>query len=263
MKLLEKIRCAVDSASVIHNRNISKPNEDRLIVDNERGIYIVLDGITRPHSEYRRHPNESMAGEVGDIFLSECYAYIKEHLDSGNPEKILRAATKSANEKLDEYRTKKSNVKWDFFPATIGIIALLSGSTLHYLCVGDSMGVLVRGNSKILFGKEFALEAVDMLSLSKKERYDHYCNHPENPLSYSVFNGDDFVAETAEYSFLDIHEGDTVFIATDGICNYLKFEKCADIVKQSADEIIASSSTYDAPPYARYADDKTLIKLSF
>ena len=263
MKILEKISFKTDYATQMHGRELAKPNEDRLLVDEERGIFIVLDGVTRIHSEYERHPGESAAGDVGDIFLGEAYAYICDHIFDSDPRAILENAVREANAKIKDYRDRKSEAEWSFYPSTLGIISILRDNTLHYLCVGDSIGVLIRHSSKIIFGKEFALEAVDLNSVSKKERYDLYCNHPENHLSYTVFNGDDVVMDGVEYSFIDIHEGDTVVLASDGIGNYLKFEKARQLVHQSADEMISLSGRYDAPPYAEYADDKTLIKLSF
>lgn len=263
MKLLDTIRCEADSASAAHKRNIKKPNEDRFLADVDRGIFIILDGVTRVHAEYDSSPYESAAGDVGDIFLSEVYEYIKSQPYSLDPEEVLFGAVKRANRLIKEYRGRKSEEEWGFYPSTLGIISILRGSTLHYLCVGDSLGVLLRRRSKILFGREFALEALDLKQISKKERYDLYCNHPENRLSYTVFNGDEVVMEGVEYSYIDIHEGDTLFLASDGIGNYLRYEKIPDLLKQSPEEIISLSERYDRPPYAEYADDKTLIKLSF
>ena len=69
--------------------------------------------------------------------------------------------------------------------------------------------------------------------------------------------------EGVEYSFIDIYEGDTLFLATDGIADYLKYEKAQELIRAGAEEMISLSGEYDRPPYAEYADDKTLIKLSF
>ena len=98
--LLIKNALHVECATKPHGRGLDKPNEDRLLVDKERGIFIVLDGVTRPHSEYEAAPFESAAGEVGDIFLKEVYAYICDHLSDRSPRSILENAVKIANEKI-------------------------------------------------------------------------------------------------------------------------------------------------------------------
>lgn len=263
MKLLEKLKINIESASAPHNREINKPNEDRLYCDKDNQIFIVLDGVTRVHEEYESAPFESAAGDLGDIFIANAYRYIINNISHSDVEQLLRNAVKVANEKIREYRQIKSEEEWSFYPSTLGFIAIIRDNTLHYVSVGDCIAVLIRKSAKMLLGREWALEAVDKLNLTKKERYGLYCNHPSNPLSYTVFNGDEEVMEGLQYSFIDLHEGDTLFIASDGIGDYLKYEKCTDLIRQSPEEIIGLSGRYDATPFAEYADDKTLIKLSF
>ena len=261
--LLMKNTLHIEYATKPHGRELAKPNEDRLLVDKERGIFIVLDGVTRPHGEYEAAPFESAAGEVGDIFLNQVYSYICDHLSDPSPKIILEDAVRIANEKINKYRKLKSIDEWSFFPSTLGIISILRGKTLHYLCVGDCIGVLIRYNSKIIFGRELTVKAVDICQATKSERYALYCNHPENHLSYTVFNGDDVVMDGVQYSLIDLHEGDILFLASDGIADYLKYEKAIDLITKSPESIIEGSGRYDAPPFANYADDKTLIKLHF
>ena len=66
-----------------------------------------------------------------------------------------------------------------------------------------------------------------------------------------------------ECSFINLHTDDTVIIATDGIGDYIKYEKAEDLIKQSPEQMIQCSDEYDAEPYSKYADDKTIIKLTF
>ena len=263
MKILEKTIYKIDYATRPHGRELAKPNEDRLLIDEERGVFIVLDGVTRVHSEYDALPYESAARDVGDIFMDSVYEHICQHISDSDPREILEGAVIRANSRIKAYREKRSLEEWGFYPSTLGIISILRENRLYYLCVGDCLGVLIRGSSRMLFGREFALEAVDLHGVSKKDRYEIYCNHPENHLSYTVFNGDDVVMQGVEYSFIDLCRGDILFLASDGIGDYLKFEKTSDLKTQTAEEIIALSGEYDAPPYAEYADDKTVIKISF
>ena len=102
--LLQKNALSVDFATAPHNRSLDKPNEDRHLIDTERGIFIVLDGVTRVHKEYSEHPYKSAAGEVGDIFLKEVYDYITNHLSDPSPRDILEGAVRLANKKIKEYR---------------------------------------------------------------------------------------------------------------------------------------------------------------
>ncbi len=261
MKLLDKMKVKAQGISVPHGRDIPKPNEDKLLIDEERGIFIVLDGVTRPHEEYIMRPGESSALDLGNLFLDEAYGYILNNIENSDVEAILRGAVKAGNRRLRDYDVKSYTNDWTFYPSTLGIISILRDGVLHYVSAGDCIAVLIRRNAKMLFGREWTLEAVDKLNVTKQERYASYCNHPGNHLSYTVFNGGDEVMSGLGYSFIDIHEGDVLFIASDGIGDYIKYEKIGDLISQSPDEIIARSGKYDIPPYATYADDKTLIKL--
>lgn len=263
MKITKNITFTVDSASLAHNRELSKPNEDKLFIDRERGIFIVLDGITRPHAEYESRPMQSAAKDFGEEFLDSVLTYLSIHIDELEPKELLLNAVKTGNDRLDRLREKKSLEEWEFYPGTLGIISLLRDNVLHYVSVGDCLATLIRGNSKILFGREPALEAVDLHNVSKQDRYGIYCNHPENHLSYTIFNGDGVVMNGVEYSFIDLHEGDVLFLGSDGIGCCLKYEKTAILKEKSVGEIFEISKKYDTLPYAEYADDKTLIKLEF
>ena len=263
MKLLEKLLFKSEYFSAMHKRDLKKPNEDKLLVDDENGIFILLDGVTRIHKEYDISPYESAANDISDIFISEAYRYIRENALMDDPEQILRGAVLEANKKIREYRQRKSENEWGFYPAAVGFIGMIRDNTLYYANVGDCMVVLIRKNAKILLGKEWSLEAVDKKNVTKSEKYQIYCNHPENPLSYTIFNGDSSVIKGLECSFIDLHAGDTVIIATDGIGDYIKYEKSKDLIKLAPKQMILSSDEYDTAPYSQYADDKTLIKLTF
>lgn len=263
MKLLEKLSYSVQGATKINGREVPKPNEDRLLYDEKNGIFMLLDGVTRPNKEYIDSPDESAVSDIGDIVIDVAYRYILDHLSDSDPERIMRAAVGEANLLIKEYRARKTEAQWGYYPSTIGIICLIRGRTLYYVCAGDCLGVLIRRGTKILFGKEWTLEAVDKLNMTKDERYAKYCNHPENTLSYTVLNGDELVADNLEYSYLDLHEGDTLLLSSDGICDYLKYEKSERILRETPEQMIAQSAKYDVPPFATYIDDKALIKISF
>ena len=260
MVLEQWIRGAT-SATAAHKRDLQKPNEDRLICDPEHGIFIVLDGVTRVHKEYDQRPYESAAADVAELFLREAYAAMLADLQNPEPEALLKNAIRKANEAIRPYRAQKTEDQWGFYPSATGFLSLLRGNRLHYAAAGDCIGVLLRGSAKQLLGCQWQLAAVDKLQVTKQERYSRYCNHPESPLCYAVFNGDEIVPELATYSYLDLHPGDTLLLASDGLANYLKFEPSAALRSQTPQEMLTLSEKFDQPPYANYADDKTVIKI--
>ena len=261
MKLMEKMAVTAACATAPNQRGLQKPNEDRFVCDPNNGIFIVLDGVTRVHKEYAQHPYQSAASDVAELFLKAVYAAILQDLQNPQPEALLKNAIRTANETLKPYRSQKSEEQWGFYPSATGFVSLLRDGVLYYAAAGDCLAVLLRGSGKQLLGSQWQLEAVDKLQVTKQERYGIYCNHPEAPLSYTVFSGHDTVADTTTYSFLDLHKGDTLLIASDGLANYLKYEPLATLLSQTPEEMIAASGRYDQPPFATYADDKTVIKL--
>lgn len=262
MKRMENFAVNAAYATAPNQRGLQKPNEDRLLCDAKHGIFIVLDGVTRVHEEYAQRPYESAAADVADLFLEAVYNALLADLQALDPEALLKNAIRTANKKILPYREQKTETQWGFAPSTTGLICLLRDSTLYYAAAGDCIGLLLRGSGKQLFGCQWQLEAVDKLQVTKQERYSRYCNHPESPLCYTVFNGDPSVADTATYSYLELHRGDTLLLASDGLANYLKYEPLTKLRSQTPTEMIADSAAYDQTPFESYADDKTIIKLT-
>lgn len=252
-----------DLAARQNNRDMPKPNEDYLICDTENRIFIVLDGITRVHKEYFDHPWQSAAAEVSRLFAENVHAYLKANRDHPDPEALMREAVRTANDLIRDFRSSKSQAEWGFYPGTLGIIAMIRDNRLHYLCNGDCIGMILRRGSKICFGEQLCLYALEIMKVSKDDRYQIYCNHPENPLFYSIFNGDPHVPEYCEYSFIDLCPDDMVFLASDGVKNYLKYERTDVLRTASAEELLELSVRFDSPPFGTYSDDKSLMRFIY
>lgn len=260
---MKKLNLNITSASRQNTRDFSKPNEDFLLADKENGIFILLDGITRVHAEYAEIPGYSAASEVNQLFCHAVYEHIKTNLTKRDIRKVITSAIILGNQKITRFREQKSLEQWQFYPGTLGIICVLRGRKLHYAYVGDCLGMLLRGNSKVFFGEQQSVKASDLHNPTKAERYDLYCNHPENELSYAIFNGDDAVAEGIESGWLDLYENDRVFLVSDGVAPYVRFEKASAMIDLTAQQVLDLSTKYDIPPYAKYADDKAAIVLQF
>lgn len=262
MKSLNNLFYETYSTTMRHSRNIPKPCEDYLICDTKNNIFIVLDGITRPHTEYSEATQHSASSEISEIFATAAFEIIANEMERNDcPETVLRNAVAYGNQKIAEYRSQKNIDEWKFYPGTLGIISFIKDEKLHYICAGDCLGMIIRNNTKICFGEQYSTSAIDLMKTTKEDRYSIYCNHPEQPLSYIIFNGDDVVTNNCEYSFLDLYKNDTIFLASDGIKNYLKYEKPSLLINLSGDELMSSSMVFDAPPFASYADDKALIRI--
>lgn len=253
----------VESGTRINERGLGKPNEDLLYIDRENHIFILLDGITRVHSEYREQPGKSAAFDVGEIFLKTVCEYLLTHLDEQDADQLLRQAALSGNAAIVPYRQQKSLEQWQYYPGALGILAILRENRLHYAYLGDSLAAHIRGSEKSIFGRQDQLETIAQMRVTKREMYDKYCNHPESPLGYGIFNGDDTVASLLDQGVRNIAPRDTVILCTDGLGPYLCETDVEALKTLSPEEMLNASAAYDVPPYATYADDKTVIKISF
>lgn len=258
---MNKRTLIVTSALRRNNREFPKPNEDHILIDEENGIFILLDGITRVHSEYDGAGDYSAAKEISRIFAATAYEHIVANLHKRNIRKVISQSILLGNRQIAQFRTRRSQEEWGFYPGTLGIIALIRGTKLYYACAGDCTGMLLRDSSRIYFGEQQAVKAVDLMKPSKQERYALYCNHPENDLSYAIFNGDDAALDGYEQSYLDLHPGDRIYLVSDGAAPFIKYAKTAQLASMDATQILDASQIYDVPPFAKYADDKAVITI--
>ena len=258
---MENLMFSAETITRANERDIQKPNEDAIISDVENQIFILLDGITRPHNEYLNPSQKSAALEASETFAKNTYEYILTNSGKSNKEELLRDAARHANAQIKKLRDKKSLEEWGFYPATLGIIAMIDNGILHYLAVGDCSGVLLRGSSRMIFGKEFSLDGVDLLAPTKAERYQEYCNRKPSFLSYTVYNGDEWAPTDAEYSYFHVEKGDVILFVTDGAGDLVKYEKQSTLKSSSLDDLLVISEKYDIPPFANYADDKSIIRI--
>ena len=256
---MKKLNWRSSSGQRKNTREFEKPDEDLILCDQERGIYLLLDGITRVHEEYRQGPSASQ--EVTRLVAETVYRCLCQGMPAENVDQVLREAALEANRAVARYRMRRSLEDWVFYPGTLGILAVIQEGVLHYLCLGDCLGVLLRGNSKLLFGRQFSLESAELSQATKAERYGRICNHPEHPLAYGIFNGDETVSQLMEQSSLELHPGDTLLLLSDGLADYVRYTRTETLRRQSPEEMLDASARYDAPPYARYADDKSIIRI--
>lgn len=259
---METIRYLASSSSMINNRGLQKPNEDYVFIDEKHHIFILLDGITRVHQEYIDHPGHSAACDVNRIFAENVHQYLVKHCSDTPAQQLLFEAVKLGNQALIAYRQQRTLKQWQFYPGTLGIIGLLQGDRFYYLYVGDCLGTLIRNCTKLHFGQQGSSEALELMKISKSERYDLYCNHSEHPLGYGIFNGDSQASELFEQSCLTLTSGDTVILSTDGADRYIRYTKGRSLMEQTPEQMIAASYVFDEPPFAKYADDKAIIKIT-
>lgn len=252
----------IDSATRVNDRGICKPNEDIIFTDINRGLFVILDGITRPHEEYDG-TDKSAACDINRIFIDSVQSNascIDKVISDDELEQALKRMALMANASIIPYRCTKTLKQWQYYPGTVGIIAALRKDRLCCIWAGDCIGLHLHMNNKMIIANQQTLRS-SRLGYSKKQLYAKVCNHPENEFAYGIFNGDPEVEELLECSWTSLNVGDTVLLSTDGLATYLQNETVSGIRSASVSSMLDCSLQYDLPPFGKYSDDKAIIRI--
>lgn len=267
LKQIQSEHLSVANNRKDENQKLFKPNEDYVIDDQENHIYIVLDGILRKAEEY--HNFHSLSADVSEIFAKEMHSYLlknkKDVVKFSDVSIMLKDGFKQANHAVQIY-LEAHQEEWvgKEIPGCVGIVTLLINQTLFYGSLGDCVGVLCRGDQKIVFSKkqtEFAFRYLN-LETDRKRLYDEIVNQPQAPYGYGVINGNPCAVKYFDIGYLKIEKGDIVYLMSDGVSDYIEYNKVKTYKYQSLPHIIQGSNRQDEEMMKPYFDDKSIIKIT-
>ena len=242
-------KCKSDSITLINNKGIDKPNEDYYICYDTKGVYILLDGVTRDR-ENGIYPNPSPSFFVSKIFSEFVYTMLVENLDkSDNILYLLNSAIKFGNEKIETYNNKKI---WDddFLPGTVGIVSVIKNDKLYFAYIGDCYGIIVNTQKRFFTKCQTDKIVKHKKEFSAYEIRNKICNNKSHPYSYGVFNGDKKALDFVEYGVIDINIDDKIVLCSDGF---------ADVVNKLSGSEIYTMSLEHMLDFSKESDDKTMI----
>lgn len=227
----------ISSCGTIKNTKIyDKPNEDFVLCDDERNIYILLDGVSRDKIN-GKYPNPSPAQEVTELFAREAYDYLKKNSGQYDLEQVKGAFIKG-NEAIENYNTKYN----DFLPGTVGIICIVDEDRLFYGYIGDCYGRLISKSEIKFFTKCQTREiAIHKKEFSASEIRNKICNNPRHPYAYGVLTGQKEAMEFVVLGECSLTNVDMVFLSSDGMEPYLSRLIRKDFVKKEADYYLEQS----------------------
>ncbi|MCQ2418011.1 MAG: hypothetical protein MJ071_09440 [Oscillospiraceae bacterium] len=246
----------ISDACTVRNKreNLVKPNEDYYVEDKTNRIYLIADGVTRPHDEYL-HSGESLAAKSAQILCDSIQEVLLNEMTEDISASFLSAMQKG-NEKLSLLRQYSPSTF--FYPCTTFIGALIRDNTLFYSNCGDTMGVIIRDQTKITFSERHNAIA-EKLKIQKSEVYQYIHNKIERPEGFAIFNGDSSIGDFLHVGHISLLPHDRIIIASDGLANFLYYTRAETLAEITMNEIITSSEMFDKPPFQSYADDKTVI----
>ncbi|MBQ3510575.1 MAG: protein phosphatase 2C domain-containing protein [Peptococcaceae bacterium] len=245
---------AICTAASLRNTKLkNKPNEDYFICDDDSGIFVLLDGVSRDGNE-NNYPNPSPSAIISEIVANTVYQYLKRSdMITREVESVLIEAVSYGNDAAKEYN--ENNIDY-FLPGTVGIIAVIKNSILYYLYIGDCVGRFINENEQHIFTHEQTkLISENQKYFSKREVRVNVCNNIFHPYKYGVINGESAAVSFAELGSIILQAGDRVIISSDGMENYLKTLSVKQLRENTADGFIKEARMFNN----KNSDDRTII----
>lgn len=229
-----------------------KPNEDGYLCDDQNGLYIIMDGVSRD-KENGKYPMPSPSAEVTKIFIESAYKFYISNKDKYPVEVLLSGMMAFGNCKIAESNNCKHWVN-NFLPGTVGIILIFCNpAKIAYAYIGDCYGAII--NHSLNFFTRCQTEGVtkNRKRFTRTEVRNNICNNIIHPYGYGVLNGSVAALSFVEYGERTLSQGDKIVLCTDGF---------ADIFKATTSDTLYFASPYQLVQYSSSLDDKTLIMIN-
>lgn len=243
-----------------------KRNEDYHIVDREKGIFLILDGVSRDASN-GVYETPDLVPDVVSALGSYIYRCLSDMLN--NPECIDIGALLREAVSLGNAHIANTTYQYAFKPGAVGIVCVLHQQCFYYAFIGDCTGLVIHEDKTATeFTESQTAKLHDYMKqcreangkrLTKDEIRNEICNNTASPLGYGVLDGNPRALDFVKAAKICLSARDVIVLCTDGIEEYVKSEYVArkkDL--KSAEEIIEASNDVDAKLQKRH-DDKTLI----
>ncbi|MBO5711944.1 MAG: TIR domain-containing protein [Acholeplasmatales bacterium] len=249
------------------NLDVVIPNEDYIINDTLNNIYIVMDGISRKYNEYSSDGN-SIAFDVSKLFADTIHDYIEKEMnkvkDYKDAKLLLKEGFKNANSKVDIMLKSRAKEFEGFeYPGSVGVVSFIVNDVLYYASLGDCMIVLTRGEQKIILAKKQTTFVFDILKHEKNRTLlaQQYVNNIDEAYGYGVVNGQENAHHYFTTSYINLNRNDIVYLVSDGISDYIEYNKNEIINNMSLEKIVEESNKQDDIMNKPYYDDKAIIRI--
>lgn len=236
-----------------------KPNEDYILINDNKHYFIILDGVSRDR-ENGKYPNPSPSVEITQLLAQSIYKYLQESLDNfpenNNIEKLLYNAMKFGNETVKEYPKYRH---YGFLPGAVGIVSFIVNNVFYYAYIGDCIGLKISKKEHFIFtDKQTKLVQKYRHILDKYTIRNVICNNPNHPYAYGVLNGNEDADKFIKTGNFILNHGDKVILATDGLESYIMSYKEKIFELETAKDFVKNSDSKE-----EQEDDKSVILINY
>jgi len=187
-------------------RGVRPNNEDRLVADTERHVYLVADGMGGQEA------GERASGLAADI-IPRVVRDVLAHED--NPGRAVRQALHEANEAIvREGRDQPVGRRM----GTTAVLAVARDDQIYVAGLGDSRAYLIRGPRAEQLTVDHSM--AQMLADTNRLTREQARNSPWQHVLYRFLGCAD-MEEEAEVQPLIPEAGDRLLLATDGLTNHV------------------------------------------
>jgi serine/threonine protein phosphatase PrpC len=213
-------------------------NEDRLLVDDERGLYAVADGM-----------GGHRAGEVASATAVEA---LQDAFLDGRP---LDRAVEAANAAV--FAKAAEDIALRGMGTTLTAVALQDGHSALLGHVGDSRAYLMRDGSVAQVTDDHSL--VEQLVREGRLSPEEAHTHPQRAIITRAL-GIDPEVQVDTYR-VDLKAGDRLLICSDGLTNMLSDDTIAATLRRHADPQQAADTLVDMANQAGGDDNISVVIL--
>ena len=249
---MKKYCIKISCGSIKNTKQKDKPNEDCVFCDRDKGVFILLDGVSRDNVE-GKYPIPSPAVEAVQLLKESIYRSLLH--SGGEPEDRLWEAIEAANKEVNQYNQIHN---FDFAAGAVGIIALISNNWFYYAYIGDCSGRVITGQEVKVF------TTCQTSNISKyKQEYTTYeirniiCNDIKHPCGYGVLNGGEGAMDFIQTGRINIGSVDQIILSSDGMEDYLLQRPANVIQEKDARGLLDDAMKFNN----KLQDDRSIIKI--
>lgn len=241
--------------SIINTRFPDKPNEDYCLCDENLGLVIVLDGVSRD-KENGKYPNPSPARIASEIFANA----VRELIANMEGDQLIKEESvfecfRRGNDAI--YNYNRRNYAGDFLPGTVGIVLIIRNNKAIYGYIGDCIGLKIHNSTKLFFTREQTAEIAKYgKKFTARQIRNEICNHKEHPYAYGVLDGRNGALDFVETGSFQIDGDEIILLASDGLKEVIEKMDASQLRLLSVESIASSSMG------RTNRDDKTVCRIS-
>jgi serine/threonine protein phosphatase PrpC len=177
---------------------------------------------------------------------------------------LLKEGFKKANNMVDAMlKSRQDEFKGYEYPGSVGVVSFIVNDVLYYGSLGDCMIILSRGEQKIVLAKKQTTFVFDILKHEKNRELlaKEYINNINEPYGYGVVNGNKDAYHYFDTAYINLNRNDIVYLVSDGISDYIEYNKNQIINSMSLEQLVEESNKQDDIMNKPYYDDKAIIRI--